>query len=364
VNLETVSLDDPTIGTVSCPLPPDPGLAPGAAETCTADAAHTVTQADVDAGQVVDTATAGCKDVTGGTCQPSPPSKVTIPGTPPHPTVSIQKLAHASGGDSSPIKVGQTISYSYLVTNTGNVSLSSVTVDDPTAGGVSCPAVGSGGLLPGGSVTCTGDDQHTVTQSDVDSGQVTDTATAGCKDVQGGSCPPSPPSEVGVPSAPDPRVAMVKSGTVTPAADQNAVKVGDTIAYSYKVTNIGNVTLRSVSVSDPSDGSVSCPTPAAPGLAIGASLTYTADAAHTVTLADIDAGKIADTATAGCTDTQGKACPPSDPSTVTVSATDPKPSVAIVKSAAVTPSADQNAAKVGDTIAYSYKVTNTWHRSS
>jgi uncharacterized repeat protein (TIGR01451 family) len=359
VNLKTVSVNDPAIGTVSCPVPPDPGLAPEAAETCTADAAHTVTQADVDAGQIVDTATASCGDVTGGSCQPSPPSQVTIPATPPHPTVSIQKIAHASGGDSSPIKVGDTISYSYVVTNTGNVTLSSVSVNDPTVGSVTCPSLGAAGLAPGGSVTCTGDQKHTVSQADVDAGQVTDTATAGCKDIQGGSCPPSPPSEVGVPSAPDPKVAIVKTGTVTPATDQNGVMAGDTIAYSYKVTNVGNVTLKTVSVEDPTIGTVSCPTPAAPGLPVGGSLTCTATATHTVTQAEVDAGSVMDTGTAGCTDTQGRACPPSNPSTVTLPATDPQPSVSIVKSATVTPAGDQNAAKVGDTIAYSYKVTNT-----
>jgi uncharacterized repeat protein (TIGR01451 family) len=359
VALKTVSVSDPTLGSVSCPSLDPNGLAVGASVTCTADAQHVVTQADVDAGVIVDTATAGCTDVTGGACSPSQPSTVTVPGTPPHPTVSIQKIAHASGGDTTPIKVGDTISYTYVVTNTGNVTESSVSVNDPTVGSVTCPTPASPGLAPGDSITCTADNPHTVTQSDVDSGQVTDTATAGCSDVQNDSCPPSQPSGAGVPSDPEPRVAIVKTASVNPPADQVGVKVGDTISYSYKVTNVGNVTLASVSVSDPSIGTVNCPTPSAPGLAPGGSVTCASNSPHTVTQADADSGSVTDTATAGCSDTQGKACPPSNPSTVTVPGTDPKPSVSVVKSASVNPAADQNAAKVGDTVSYSYKVTNT-----
>jgi uncharacterized repeat protein (TIGR01451 family) len=359
VTLKTVSVNDPSIGPVSCPVPPAPGLAVGASETCTAASTYAVTQTDVDRGHVNDTATAGCTDVSGHSCAPSAPSSVSVPAAAAKPSVSIQKIAHASNGDTTPISVGETISYTYLVTNTGNTTIATVSVNDPTEGSVTCPSPGPSGLAPGGSVTCTADHTHTVTQADVDTGNVSDTATAGCIDSQGTSCPQSQPSEVSVPSNPQPRVAIVKTATVAPAADQNAVAVGDQISYGYKVTNIGNVTLQSVSVSDPSAGSVSCPTPGAPGLAPGQSLTCSAASAYHVTQADVDAGKVVDTATAGCKDTKGNACPSSNPSTATVPATAPTPSVSIVKSATVSPSADKNGVKVGDQISYGYKVTNT-----
>ena len=40
---------------------------------------------------------------------------------------------------------------------------------------------------------------------------------------------------------------------------------GETIQYSYVLTNTGNVDLTSLSVSDPTGGAVTCPTPTAPG---------------------------------------------------------------------------------------------------
>ena len=90
-------------------------------------------------------------------------------------------------------------------------------------------------------------------------------------------------------------MSIVKSAVVTPAADQTGVKPGDTIEYSYLVTNVGNATLSSISVSDPSVGSVTCPTPPSPGLAPGSAETCTADSPYVVTQADVDAGAVNDT---------------------------------------------------------------------
>ena len=60
----------------------------------------------------------------------------------------------------------------FLVTNTGNVTLTGVTVDDPLVGPVSCPVTT---LAPGASTTCTA--TYTLTQADVDAGTVDNTAT-------------------------------------------------------------------------------------------------------------------------------------------------------------------------------------------
>ena len=359
VDLASVLVNDPSIGSVTCPTPAAPGLAPGASETCTANSTYRVAQSDVDAGSVVDTATATGTDTQGITSPPSNLSSATVPTVAPSPSVSLAKIGLASGGASNPLFVGETISYSYLVTNTGNVDLASVAVDDLGQGGVTCPTPAAPGLAPGASETCTADGTTLVTQGDVDRGSISDTATATGTDTQGHTSPPSDPSTFVVSGTPDPEVVLNKSAQVTPAADQGAVQVGDTIAYSYTVTNVGNVDLASVAVDDPALGNVTCPTPAAPGLAPGSSETCTADNTYTVTQADVDAGSVVDIATATGTDTEGDTSPPSDPSTVTVPAAAPAPAVSLTKTGAVTPSGDQGAAKVGDTIAYSYVVTNT-----
>ena len=318
--LPSVAVSDPTIGSVTCPAPVAPGLAPTASETCMADQLHAVTQTDVDRGEVTDTATATGTDTFGQVSPQSDPSTVTIPAPPESESVSLHKVADASGGDTNPIAVGETIKYSYVVTNSGNVTLAAVAVTDPTGGNVTCPAPTAPGLAPGQSITCTGDTPHTVTQADVDAGPVSDTATAAGTDTHGKPSPPSAPSTVTVPSQPSPTVSLDKHATVSPASDQNGVKAGDTIDYSYTVTNTGNVDLASIAVSDPTIGTVSCPAPAAGGLAPGQSETCAARSTHTVTQAEVDAGKVSDTATATGTDGKGQTSPQSDPSTVIVPA--------------------------------------------
>lgn len=57
--LDTIAVSDPLPGTVTCPSGnPIPALAPGAEEVCTGS--YPITQGDIDAGQVDNTATAQC----------------------------------------------------------------------------------------------------------------------------------------------------------------------------------------------------------------------------------------------------------------------------------------------------------------
>ena len=72
--------------------------------------------------------------------------------------------------------VGNNIDYSYLVTNTGNVTINALSVSDDKVdilGSVSCPI---DSLAPGMSTTCTA--SYAVTQQDLDSESVTNIATA------------------------------------------------------------------------------------------------------------------------------------------------------------------------------------------
>src|SRR6201999_1389344 len=70
--------------------------------------------------------------------------------------------------------LGDRITWSFLVKNTGTVTLTSGGGPAPTAGAISCPATT---LAPGASTTCTST-AHTITQADVDAGTVNNTATA------------------------------------------------------------------------------------------------------------------------------------------------------------------------------------------
>ena len=73
--------------------------------------------------------------------------------------------------------VGDVVAYQYVVSNTGNVTLTApITVSDDKIAAVSCPALPAGGLAPGASITRTG--SYTITQGDIDAGSVTNVASA------------------------------------------------------------------------------------------------------------------------------------------------------------------------------------------
>jgi hypothetical protein len=72
-------------------------------------------------------------------------------------------------------KAGETIPYTFLVTNTGNVTLNGVVVQSSLVGlsKISCP---THTLAPTGSMTCTA--TYTTTSQNVKSGSVVNSATA------------------------------------------------------------------------------------------------------------------------------------------------------------------------------------------
>jgi uncharacterized repeat protein (TIGR01451 family) len=70
---------------------------------------------------------------------------------------------------------GELLQASYVVTNTGNVELTSLTVTDPVFGAVTCTATT---LSPGATATCTADALYPVTAGDVRNGEVSSVATA------------------------------------------------------------------------------------------------------------------------------------------------------------------------------------------
>ncbi len=326
--LSNVAVSDNLIATVSCP----PGsLAPGASETCTGS--YTATQADVDAGSVTNTATASATNPS-NTTETSGSATVTVDASNATSSLSLSKATTSSGYGAA----GDVIDYSYLVTNTGTTTLSGVGVTDNLIANVSCPP---GSLAPGASETCTG--SYTVTQADVDHGSVTNTASASATDPQSNSVTSGSSSLTVEASGAASSLSITKSTNSTGYG-----AAGDVIDYSYLVTNTGTTTLTGVGVSDNLIAGVSC---LQPTLAPGASETCTGS--YTVTQADVDAGSVTNTATASATNPQD-ATVTSGASSVTVDASNATSYLGLVKA-----TNSSGYGKAGDTIHYTYTVTNT-----
>ena len=302
---------------VTCPSTAA-GLAPAGTITCTAS--YSITQVDLDAGSVTNSAYA-----TDGTTNSTTDSETVN---------ALQQGGLGLTKSASPTnysKVGDAVSYSYVVKNTGNVTLAGpFTVNDDKVGAVSCPA---GSLAPNATVTCTA--SYTIMQADLDAGSITNHATA----TDGTLI--SNPAQATVTAVQTRALAIEKSAQETTYA-----KAGDVIHYSYLVTNAGNVTLRDpITVSDDKAADESCPALPADGLAPGQSITCTAS--YAVTQADLDTGSLTNVASG----TDGTITSPID--TVTVPATQ-RPALDLAKSASP---ATYN--RAGQTINYSYDLKNT-----
>ncbi len=345
VTLSIILVTDPTAGGVTCPTTV---LAPGESMMCSA-APHTIDQADVDAGVVANTAIATAETPTHTPVQ-SNPSSTDTPVTQ-APALQLTKSAAVTDVNADgATDLGDTIAWSFLVKNTGTTTITNLVVTDPTAGAVTCPVTA---LAPGASTTCTADVAHTVTQADVDAGVVSNTATATGQDPKGNAVP-SNPSGTDTPVAQAPALQLTKSAAVTDVNGDGKTDLGDTIAWSFLVKNTGTTTITDLVVNDPIAGAVTCPVST---LAPGASTTCTADVAHTITQADVDAGVVSNTATANGKDPKGNDVPSNPSGTDTPVAQ--APALQLTKSAAVTDVNGDGETDLGDTIAWSFLVKNT-----
>ncbi|MGN6126332.1 MAG: beta strand repeat-containing protein [Humibacter sp.] len=328
-------------GTISNATCPSATLAPGAQEVCTAT--YTLTPTDVDNGSLTNTATAHGTPPGSDTPVPSDPSTVTSPETP---ATGISVVKTADPGTVS--AAGQTITYSFKVTNTGNVTLNNPTVNETGFSGtgtlspVSCPETT---LVAGQVETCTA--TYTVTQADVNAGTIDNTATATATP-PGGTPVTSTPSTSTVTATRTPALSLVKKANVA------AAEVGQQVTYSFAITNTGNVTIENPTVTDTEfSGTGQLSAISCPQVTLQPGDHTTCTATYTVTQADVDAGKLTNTATATGTPPDGTDTPTSPPSTSTVT-TNPHPALSVVKTANT-----QQVTKVGQVVTYTFAVSNT-----
>jgi hypothetical protein len=300
-------------------------------ESITCTASYTITQADLNAGSVTNVASASA----GGTTSPTATKTVNASQTP-----ALTLVKSASTTPANYDHIGQVISYSYLVTNSGNVRrLGPVTVSDDKAANELCPAVTTVGNLdsyldPLESITCTA--SYTITQTDLNAGSVTNVASASA----GGTTSPTATKTVN--ASQSQHLSLTKVAT-----EASFSAAGVTLHYTLAATNDGNVTLTNVIITDVKLGALTCSQPAT--LAPLATLTCTDT--YLTTLADMNFGRVDNTANAS--GMNGAITVNALPATESVPAIQ-TPALTITKTA--TPTAYDY---VGQVIGYSFKVENT-----
>lgn len=317
-----IAVTDPLAGLSPVAPATVTSLAPG--EDAYFEATYTVTQADVDRGQVANQATATFlppEDPDNPGTPPersTPPSDLVIVETPDaDPGLSIDKSSQLDDSNGNGrADVGETIVYTFEVANTGNVTVLGATVDDDRIDGLSPARVNLG---PGEHATFTSD-PYTVTQADVDAGEVVNQATATGTTTNGGDVVSDPDTDRTPGPDHDPSLSIEKSARLADANDNDKADRGETITYRFSVTNTGNVTLRDVRVVDPRVSGLDPVT--VDELAPGETVRFQA-APYTVTAADVRAGSVANTATAFGVPPNGGSV--SDDDTVTTDVNDPGP---------------------------------------
>lgn len=272
---QPVTVNDPRIGAVDCSAQPNP-FNPGDTFDCTATT--TPTQPEMDAGEVVNMATASFPFTAGGTTSTiiSPPSTETVSVTP-NPSFTFSK-----SGPASYSALNESLSYTFSVTNDGNVTLSSVTISDPMIPGLSCVITN---LPPTQTDSCTG--SYSVQQGDMDSEQILNTATAVAQPAQGSQVTETAQSTANL----TPGAGTKSASIVKDAASGSFTAVGEQITYTFTVTNTGTQTLTNLEVTDSLDGSYSCIIPSLAPNIQNSDCTFT----YQVQQGDLDSGSILNT---------------------------------------------------------------------
>ncbi|GAA4972334.1 hypothetical protein GCM10025331_77620 [Actinoplanes utahensis] len=288
VTMSRITLTSGRFGPIPCPGTSVPA---GDTMTCAAPSGHTVTRADVAAGKpVIENAVLTAQ--TPGATAPADfgPFTSEIPVLVPAPSLTIETAGTVQGagarrtaGIRSTVEAsaGDTVAWTYLVTNNGNTAMGTVTVVTALGRQVRCP---SAGLAVRAAMTCTAA-AYPVVQAHVDTGGgITETAyVTGIPDGE------TDPGRYGPSAATVPVVAGTPALTlaVTAVTSRAGVQAGDTVGFRYQVTNDGDVTMTDVAVASAMFGAGVCP-PAT--LAVRATVVCTTPRPHRVSQAEMDAG--------------------------------------------------------------------------
>lgn len=197
------------------------------------------------------------------------------------PALTVTKVADTAG----PVAVGTTITYTYTALNSGNQTLTDVSMADPhdasaanalstiaftaspltDAGAFAGDSTDAGGdnvwdtLAPGDTITW--EATYVVAAADI-AGQMGGDGTIDNTATGSGTAPDTSTVNANSPAVSIPVEAVNASLAMAKSADVLVdVALGQTITYTYTITNDGNVPITGISLSDVHNGSGTAPAP-------------------------------------------------------------------------------------------------------
>ena len=213
-------------------------------ETVTKKTTYTVTEKDIIAGKVENHATAtgkepGGKDITGE-------GKKTVTTEESNPQITVTKETTSTPKNGKTYALGEKITYKITAKNTGNLTLTDVTVSDKLTGNTGDKAFKiDGKFKPGEEATF--EASYTVKESDLGK-TVVNEATAAGKTTD----PKNPEPGVTPGTTEDPVDQKNPAMTITKKVidKKEEYQIGDTVEYEITVKNTGNTTQNNVLVED------------------------------------------------------------------------------------------------------------------
>jgi uncharacterized repeat protein (TIGR01451 family) len=302
-------------------------------------------------------------------------------------TLSLTKTASiptvASGASATLTDAGDKITYTYVVTNSGTLALTTVAPIDPGpkfngvtgTGTMTAFTPATASIAIGGNQTFTA--TYTLSAADVMNGAGVTNGVVNIAKASGKE--PGTATVTSSNATANTSITVVAGLSVTKSAGAPTVALGtntaltdanDTITYTYVVKNVGSVILTAVFPSDvgpkfngtAGTNALSAFTPAAPvTLAIGASQTFTAT--YILSLTDvknavgINNGVTNIAAATGKSPTATTITAPNSSAVTTITAS---PVIAIIKSAVLTDTGGltPTLADLNEIVTYTYKITN------
>ncbi len=231
----------------------------------------------------------------------------------PAPNLTLAKTGSISDvNDNGWSDAGDEITYSFTLTNDGNVPLTNLVIHDDLLGdgfALTCAgdvALADVTLAPGESITCTADAPYVVSGQDMVALRVDNEADATGVDPEVPGTPVRSNKDDHTEPLQAPKLTLVKSvAEIDDNNDNELTDAGDGIWYEFRLTNEGNVALTSLSIEDSIlddagiaitcvDAQFGNPVVLPPGQ----SVTCEATEAYIITLEDMETGMVHNVATA------------------------------------------------------------------
>jgi uncharacterized repeat protein (TIGR01451 family) len=174
-----------------------------------------------------------------------------------YPAINVVKLTNGTDNNAAPgpfVPVGSTVTFTYTVTNPGDVTLQSITITHDngtpgTPGDDVTPGYVSGDTNTNGQLETTETWTYSATRS-ATPGQHTNTATVSGLDTALSLTVSDSDTDNHFGSAPGINVVKLTNGTDNNTAPGPFVPVGSTVTFTYNVSNPGNAPLSGVVVRD------------------------------------------------------------------------------------------------------------------